>query len=139
MAMAIGNRAVLIVDDDPDIREALRDILGDEGYETAAATDGQAALDYLRSHPAPGVVLLDWNMAPMGGRQFMEEAAKDPEISRIPVVLLTADAKAAETFKSAAFVEYLRKPVDLEALFGIVGRYCSRATVGSDPDAVARA
>jgi CheY-like chemotaxis protein len=119
-------RFVLLVDDDSDIREALRDILADEGYATIEATNGRDALHYLRSHaPPPPLILLDWNMAPMNGPEFMAEVATDPLLSRIPVVLLTADARASEKANHHRFVGYLRKPVDLDALFGIVGQYCA--------------
>ena len=118
-----SDKRVLLVDDDPDIREAIRDTLADEGYETIEARDGQEALDYLRSHPVPPLVLLDWNMTPVNGPQFMAEAAKDPALSKVPVVLLTADARALEQSK-AGFVGCLTKPVSLDALFEVVARYC---------------
>jgi CheY-like chemotaxis protein len=119
-----GRGPVLVVDDDPDIREALRDTLESEGYDAVGVTDGREALEYLRAKPTPPVILLDWNMAPMNGPEFMAEAAKDPVLSRIPVVLLTADARASEKSRSNGFVGYLMKPVDLDALFTFVGRYC---------------
>lgn len=120
-----SNHRILLVDDDPDIREALRDTLDDEGYSTIEARDGREALDYLRSHPAPPLILLDWNMAPMNGPQFMAEVAADPDLSKIPVILLTADARAPEKSKSARFAGYLMKPVDLNALFAFLARYCN--------------
>jgi CheY-like chemotaxis protein len=117
------DRRVLVIDDDPDIREAIRDALADEGYETIEASDGQDALNYLRGgNPAPPLILLDWNMAPMNGPKFMAEVAKDPVLSRIPVVLLTADARASETSRGMGFVDCLVKPVSLEALFAVLGR-----------------
>ncbi len=122
--MPASKRAILLVDDDPDIREAIRDTLADQGYETIEATHGQEALDYLHAHAAPPLILLDWNMAPMNGPQFMAEAAKDPMLSRIPVVLLTADARASDKAARHRFAGYLKKPVDLDALFEVVGRYC---------------
>ena len=115
---------VLVVDDDPDMREAVHDALVDEGYETVEAGGGQEALDYLRSNSLPSMILLDWNMAPMNGPQFMAEVAKEPALSRIPVVLLTADARAPDKAKSNPFVGYLMKPVNLDALLEMVGRYC---------------
>ncbi len=122
--MAASKRPILLVDDDPDIREAIRDIVADEGYEIAEATNGQEALDYLSANPAPPLILLDWNMAPVNGRQFMAEAAKDPALSKIPVVLLTADIKVREKSRGGGFVAYLMKPINLDALFAILGRYC---------------
>jgi len=115
---------VLVVDDDPDIREALRDTLEQEGYCVAEATDGSAALSYLRSSPPPPLILLDWNMAPMNAAAFMEEFSREPAYAQIPVVLLTADVKADERAKAIRCAGYLTKPVTLDALFETVARYC---------------
>jgi CheY-like chemotaxis protein len=122
--MVHGKGPVLLVEDDRDVREALRDALEDEGYLITEAHDGQMALDYLRSHRAPPLILLDWNMAPMNGAKFMDEVSKDPGLSKVPVVLLTADARAQENAKKHAFAGYLKKPVNLETLLETLRRYC---------------
>ncbi len=116
---------VLVVDDDADMREALKDTLASEGYSTAQAGDGEAALTYLRDNPLPSLILLDWNMAPMNGPQFMTQLAlEDAALSAVPVVLVTADARGSEKALSHPFIGHLSKPVSLDALFDIVGRYC---------------
>lgn len=122
--MSTSKGSVLLVDDDPDIREAIRDTLADEGYQSIEVSNGKEALDYLHANPAPPLILLDWNMTPINGPQFMLELAKDPALARIPVILLTADAYASEKMKTAHFVGHLKKPVDLNALFAVVGQYC---------------
>ena len=120
------NRPVLVVDDDADIREAMHDLLEDEGYESVAACDGGEALTYLSSHPPPSLILLDWNMAPMNGQQFMEEFTKHPMAREVPVVLVTADARAHETPWSSRFAGHLKKPVSLEGLFALINKFCGR-------------
>ncbi len=115
---------VLVVDDDTDMREAVRDTLSEEGYETHVAADGLAALEYLRAHPVPPLILLDWNMAPMNGARFMEELGSDSALASIPVVLLTADTRAAADAARKGFVGCLTKPVDLGVLFALVGQHC---------------
>jgi CheY-like chemotaxis protein len=119
-----GRRPILVVDDDDDIREAIRDTLAPEGYRTVDAADGRAGLEYLRAHPAPGLILLDWNMAPMSGAQFMAELRREPALADVPVVLLTADIRAEEGARGIEFTGTLKKPVDLEALFALVHRHC---------------
>jgi CheY-like chemotaxis protein len=114
---------VLVVDDDIDIREALRDTLEQEGYLVVEARDGAEALVYLTKYPPPALILLDWNMSPMNAPQFMEEFMKHP-FSTIPVVLLTADTKVDDKAKQHRYVEYLKKPVQLDDLFAVIGRYC---------------
>jgi two-component system response regulator FlrC len=113
-----------VVDDDPDMREAVRDTLSEEGYETHAAAGGQEALEYLRNNPLPPLILLDWNMTPMNGARFMAELCGDSALAAIPVVLLTADARAAASAKRRGFVGCVTKPVDLDVLFALVGQHC---------------
>jgi two-component system chemotaxis response regulator CheY len=114
----------LVVDDDNDLREAIRDALVVEGYDIGEARDGQEALAYLRSHDLPPLILLDWNMAPMDGARFMAEVSKDCALSAIPVVLLSACVGAAEKAIRHGFVGYLPKPINLDALLSIISRYC---------------
>jgi CheY-like chemotaxis protein len=114
---------VLVVDDDADVRDAIKDVLEEEGYRTAEAGDGLEALSYLKLNPPPPLILLDWNMAPMNGPQFMDEFSKVPALSRVPVVLITADARAEEK-AATRFVGHLKKPLKLDDLFTLVERYC---------------
>jgi CheY-like chemotaxis protein len=115
---------VLVIDDDADIREAMRDTLSDEGYEAHLASGAEEALDYLRAHPLPPLILLDWNMAPLNGAHFMAERNRDAALSTIPVVLLTADLRAAADATARGFAGCLTKPVDLDLLLSLVGRHC---------------
>jgi CheY-like chemotaxis protein len=116
--------ALLVVDDDYDIRDTLRDILSDEGVETAFAGDGIEALAYLRAHPHPRLILLDLMMPRCDGPTFRAEQKKDPAIADIPVVVLSADSKIADKSKALEAAGYLRKPVDLERLTSLVAKYC---------------
>jgi two-component system chemotaxis response regulator CheY len=124
MARPTEKRRPLLVDDDDDVREAVRDTLIAEGYEIDEARNGVEGLEYLRSHSPPPLVLLDWNMAPMNGGQFMTELAKDERLSATPIVLLTADVRASAKADAHPFAGYLKKPVNLEALFEVMARYC---------------
>jgi len=109
-------RSVLVVDDDPDILLALTDALELEGYQVASASEGGAALEYLRAHPAPNVILLDWMMNGMDGATFVKHQSEDPVLKKIPVVLLTADARAGEKAAALNVASWLRKPVSLDEL-----------------------
>jgi CheY-like chemotaxis protein len=116
--------AVLLVDDDADIREAIHFALDDEGYEVAEACDGQEALDYLRSHPAPRAILLDWNMAGMNGPEFMIEVSKNASLAKVPVIVVTADTRAPDKLLAGYKARYLTKPFQLDTLFEML-RHCS--------------
>src|SRR5262245_22499124 len=88
---------ILIVDDDSDLRETIREVLDDEGYETAAAGNGAEALAWLREAPLPALILLDLMMPLMDGWRFREEQLKDDRIAAIPVIVMTAGRKVLET------------------------------------------
>jgi CheY-like chemotaxis protein len=79
----------MIVEDDHLIREAIAEALGEEGFEVVEAANGREALDALHRERA-SLVLLDLMMPIMDGWQFREEQLRDPELSDIPVVVLSA-------------------------------------------------
>jgi CheY-like chemotaxis protein len=117
-------RAVMIVDDDDAIREALEDVLSDEGYDVVGVSDGQQALDYLLTdlNPAkrPSAILVDLWMPVMDGWKFLDALLEDPRFSRIPLVVLTAarDQRA----RDLRVAEVLTKPVQLQQVLGALER-----------------
>ena len=117
-----GHCYVLIVDDDRSIREALADLLGDEGYEVKVAGDGQQALEICRSAPAPDLILLDLAMPVMDGLEFARVKAADPSLSAIPVCVMTASGPEAALPPEAVAV--LRKPLDADELLAVIKRLC---------------
>jgi CheY-like chemotaxis protein len=121
-----GQRMVLVVDDDASIREALSDLLGDEGYRVATATNGAEALTLLRppGELRPCVILLDLMMPVMNGQEFYAEQQRDPALATIPTVVISADGNIA--LKAAAFGgEFLSKPVRLETVLRVLDRLCN--------------
>jgi len=115
-----------VVDDDPDVREAISDTLQDEGYQVVESSGASDALAYLRSHPPPALVFLDWNMAPMNASQFMDEFTKEPAFEGVPVVLVTADVHASEKATTSRYDGFITKPINLETLFSVVGRFVEK-------------
>lgn len=126
-----GGKPILLVDDNLDLQEALRDVLEEAGYATASARNGRKALEYLRSHDAPGVILLDIMMPEMDGMQFRAEQLRDPALAEIPVVILSADGKLDQKLKELAPAGCLRKPVQLDDLLDTVERFCGAPSVTS--------
>lgn len=83
-------RTVLVVDDDRDIRDSVRDLIEDEGYEVAAVRHGGEAQEWLLKNPAPAVILLDLMMPNMNGWQFLGWLReRDDELAQVPVVLIS--------------------------------------------------
>ncbi|MDP9148429.1 MAG: response regulator [Myxococcota bacterium] len=116
----VSGRALLVVEDDVDIREALDGLLSLEGFRVAGCCNGREALEWLRSSPKPDLILLDLMMPIMDGWQFRVAQKGDPTLSSIPVLALSADATA----KAAAIDAdaYLKKPVDYETLIDTIDR-----------------
>jgi CheY-like chemotaxis protein len=116
---------ILVVDDDADIRDAIAEVLQEEGYESVAVGDGVSALQYLDNHSQPCMILLDWNMAPMNGREFMEAMRDQEQLASVPVVLVTADGRAEDKARQIRAAASLKKPLDIEALFQLASDFCN--------------
>jgi CheY-like chemotaxis protein len=113
---------LLVVEDDPDVREALAGVLHEAGYLTSWAEDGGAAIVALRRGPRPAAILLDLMMPGMDGYDFRAEQRSDPAIADIPIILLSAvrgAERAAATLEAAAF---LPKPAPIEKLLAVISR-----------------
>jgi CheY-like chemotaxis protein len=113
---------VLVVDDDPDIRDALCELLEGEGYRAASASNGQEALTYLNSKEPPCVILLDLMMPIMDGWEFRRQQQIDPRLSKIPVVVITAAGKYGADSITADRI--LPKPLQLEQVLEALHQYC---------------
>ncbi len=111
---------VLHVDDDPDIRDAVRSILEEEGYHVESAENGAEGLRLLRVMDRPCIILLDLMMPVLDGWGFLTELHRSPAVAEIPVAITTAyDAHAM-----ALQLTVLRKPFVLEALLSTVAQHC---------------
>ena len=119
-----GGKSVLIVEDDPDVRESLAAILAAEGYQVLEAENGAVALDQLRRDVPVCLILLDLFMPTMNGWTFRDEQLRDPNLAPIPVVVISADAAAARRASSLGVVSALTKPLDFDRLLQVVGEYC---------------
>src|SRR5262245_62580032 len=82
-------RGLLVVEDDAGVREVVLEILREAGYRAVAVGDGRRALDFLREHELPGLVLLDMVMPGMDGWEFLAEQRRDPRLAEVPVVAMT--------------------------------------------------
>ena len=91
--IAPRRRVVLVVDDDRDVREALSLALELGGYLTLRAGDGLDALLILRTGPSPDAIVLDLEMPIMSGWDFRAAQLRDPELARIPVVVLSSSPR----------------------------------------------
>src|SRR5512138_1723932 len=114
--------SVLVVDDERDIREAVSEVLEDEGYEVLGARDGAEALSKSRAHH-PDVILLDLMMPGMNGWEFRKAQEGDPELRAIPVIVLSALGRVS----GLEAAEFLQKPFELDQLLTAVRHHVRAA------------
>jgi CheY-like chemotaxis protein len=119
------DRTVLVVDDDVNFREILKQILSLEGYRVTSAATGAEALEVLQGVSSPCVILLDLMMPVMDGSQFRREQARDPALAEIPVVVVSAASNVPQKAAALGAAGYIQKPVDLDNLLSTVQRYCA--------------
>jgi two-component system, chemotaxis family, chemotaxis protein CheY len=122
---AVEADVVLVVDDDPAVVEGLSELLEEEGYIVATATDGRDALEQLRAGLRPSVILLDLMMPRMDGWDFRQEQMKDAELRDIPTVVISAAGFSAASVKTQlGDIEFVPKPADPQTLLDAVKRGC---------------
>ncbi|MDB4979802.1 MAG: cheY, partial [Myxococcales bacterium] len=94
-----------------------------EGLDVAVADHGADAMTWLRAHgEQPWIVLLDLMMPVMDGRAFLDARARDPELARIPVIVLTAGGDCRELRATQAIATCFQKTVKLPDLVAAISR-----------------
>ena len=125
MPTMANDHAILIVDDDEDIRELLAELLRDEGYRVQTAKNGHDALTSLRTGTDPPcLIILDLMMPVMNGFQFLEALRRDPALSLIPVAVVTANGSLGTEERAAIAAPILAKPLELRRLLEVVRQLC---------------
>ena len=120
VGLPAGCRGILVVDDNEDIRECLRDVLEDAGYHVCTATNGKDALERLRE-VAPCLIVLDLMMPIMSGAEFLAVLREHETLAPTPVIVVSACPGEAQAIDAQGVVP---KPVDVDALLGFVARFC---------------
>ena len=117
---------VLIVDDDQDLRDLIREMLIDAGYRAVTAANGSIGLATLRSDE-PDLVLLDVAMPVMDGLTFLRQRSDEACRLAVPVVVMSAENREAETRRLGA-QQFVAKPFDIDDLVGVVERWLRPVT-----------
>lgn len=115
---------VMIVEDEADAREAMVELIEQEGFAAVGAVHGQEALDLLHSGTRPALILLDLKMPVMDGWGFCEALDADERIASIPVAILTASAIYDHLPHRRNGAGLFTKPVDFQRLLALVRRFC---------------
>ena len=113
---------VLVVEDEQELREMMREALELNGYSVATAQEGQEALEAIPKIENLCLVLLDLLMPGMNGWDFFMKLRELPEFASVPVVVHSSAADRAPD----GVTRVLKKPVELNRLLSVVGEYCAR-------------
>jgi CheY-like chemotaxis protein len=115
--------SVMVVDDDPDVREVMMEAITFAGADVSSAENGRAALDRLLGGARPSVILLDLMMPEMDGWAFRAEQRRHPELAGIPVIVFSAHRITQEIVRALDAQAYLSKPSGLDELIATLARF----------------
>lgn len=118
--------SVLVVDDDDDIRETLKEALELEDYHVLVAINGADALEVLKlTKVLPNLIILDFMMPIMDGSKFLNimHTEYKSTFAHIPVILASAKGSLEDLENGHLAREKLKKPIDLDELYLVVGKY----------------
>ena len=113
---------ILLVDDEPDLREDLAFLLTDEGFVVRTAANGAEALGLLEAGARPSVILLDLMMPVMDGWETRARLRATPELARIPIIVLSGFANDDRDIAALDVAAYLAKPIGVGRLREVVER-----------------
>ena len=119
---------VLIVDDYKTMLRIVRNLLKQISFHNVdEASDGSEALEKLRAGDF-GLVISDWNMAPMTGLELLQEVRADPRLRATPFIMITAESKTENVIaaKQAGVSNYIVKPFNAETLQAKIEKVLSR-------------
>jgi CheY-like chemotaxis protein len=118
----VMNHTVLLVEDEEDLREMIREALELNGYAVVTAREGADALEKIASIENLCLVLLDLLMPGMNGWDFFESMRRRPELASVPVIVHSSAAYNAPQ----GVARVLQKPLGLDRLLSTVQEYCAQ-------------
>lgn len=120
---------VLVVEDDPSIRDLVVTVLEEEGFDVSAAANGEDALNQLQD-VQPDAIVLDLMMPIMDGWTFVEECRHQPWCGHVPIIVTSAAhdlPRTIERLKPLGVRACLPKPYDLDELLVYIDRFTNRS------------
>jgi CheY-like chemotaxis protein len=115
---------ILVVDDDPEICAAVRELFELSGHPVAIARDGAEALCRLREGLMPCLILLDLEMPVRDGVSFRREQLADPALAPVPVILHSSRPDAEQIAAQLQAVGHVPKTANFDALLPLVATHC---------------
>ncbi|KJH71175.1 response regulator transcription factor [Aliterella atlantica] len=125
----MSSAQLLLVDDEPGLREAVKDYLQESGFNVQVASNAREGWDLMQQN-TPDLVISDIMMPQVDGYQFLKQLRDDPRFKALPVVFLTAKGMTSDRIQGyqARCDAYLPKPFDPDELVAIVENLLERRT-----------
>jgi len=124
--MAVECDVILVVDDNPDLRDGLRLALSEEGYTVETAINGRDALSRLYAGLKPCLIIMDLMMPVMNGFEFREAQLADARLADIPLIAYSGVTDPRETAQQLRAVAYVHKPKEVGELTALVRQFCPK-------------
>ncbi len=125
---------LLLVDDEPGLREAVKDYLQESGFKVQVASNAREGWELMQQN-LPDLVISDVMMPQVDGYQFLKQMREDPRFKALPVVFLTAKGMTSDRIQGyqAGVDAYLPKPFDPDELVAIVENLLERRSATAPP------
>lgn len=118
---------ILVVDDDPEMRDGLRAVLHREGFAVETAANGREALDQLEAGLRPCVIVMDLMMPVMNGVEFRRQQLRDAELACIPVITYSGITEACVLRREPIADVGAPPPKDVDGILALVRQHCAKA------------
>ena len=122
--VADQHKPILVIDDNGDVRQALRVLLQLEGYTVFTASGGEEALATLQGGLDPCLVILDLAMPTMDGYAFRRLQLEDDRLARIPTIVCSGDGRVADKAHELGAVGFYKKPIEIDEFLQLVSAHC---------------
>ena len=118
-------KKILVVDDDPDILDALQSILEFAGYEVKTTEKGEYVENLRDTNGGlPNVIILDVLLSGKDGRLICQKLKSREETKHIPIIMISAHHNARHSVTAVGADDFVAKPFDADELLAIVAKYC---------------
>ena len=112
-------KKILVIDDDPEMIELLRNRLEKKKFQVISASEGVEGLVRAKEEK-PALIILDIVMPVMDGYVFVQQFKRDDALNKIPVIILTAKDQLQNLFQVENMSNFVAKPFDFDALYGMI-------------------
>lgn len=116
-------KKILLIDDDPDILEAMQAMLEDEGYAVVTADAHDYIEKIFKDGSLPNLILIDILLSGKDGREIVQELKSQQDTQHIPIIMTSARSSVEKTARESGADDFLAKPFDIDDLLDMVAKH----------------